>query len=202
MKQCKTCKQEKDSPEYYMYKEGNLHPNCKVCTRAKSRIQSKAYYEANKERVIKRTGAYRKANIKKMRPWYAEYRRGRSKTDLNFRLAHNLRKRISNYIAESRIEYTFKRTRSVIDCLGCSTEELIRHLEAHWEEGMCWDNYGSGQKKWQIDHTVPLHAFNLTKKSEFLKANHYTNLKPMWARLNLKKGKNLEYNVPTSVPQL
>jgi hypothetical protein len=36
---------------------------------------------------------------------------------------------------------------------------------------------------------VPLALFDLTNREQFLKACHYTNLQPMWAKDNISKGK-------------
>jgi len=49
---------------------------------------------------------------------------------------------------------------------------------------MGWHN----RAEWHIDHVKPLSSFDLSKKSEQLKANHYTNLQPMWAKENFAKG--------------
>jgi hypothetical protein len=42
------------------------------------------------------------------------------------------------------------------------------------------------RKAWHIDHVHPLASFDLTKESERIKAFHYTNLRPLWARANLR----------------
>lgn len=68
--------------------------------------------------------------------------------------------------------------------IGCSIEELKQYLEKQFKEGMTWDNYG----EWHIDHIIPCAAFDLTKEEEQLKCFNYTNLQPLWAEENEKKG--------------
>ena len=51
---------------------------------------------------------------------------------------------------------------------------------------MNWDNHG----EWHIDHHIPIASFNLLKEEE-QKCFHYTNLKPLWAKDNLSKGKKV-----------
>jgi len=43
-----------------------------------------------------------------------------------------------------------------------------------------------------IDHIKPLCSFDLDSTDEQKKASHYTNLRPMWATDNLKKGSKEE----------
>jgi len=64
----------------------------------------------------------------------------------------------------------------------------IRHLEKFWEPGMTWAKWGNGPGKWQIDHIIPLAAFDLTNREQFLSACHYTNLQPLWWEDNMTKG--------------
>jgi 5-methylcytosine-specific restriction endonuclease McrA len=49
---------------------------------------------------------------------------------------------------------------------------------------MNWKNYG----EWHIDHIIPLAYFDLTIEEELIQAWYYTNLQPLWAEENLKKG--------------
>jgi len=59
-------------------------------------------------------------------------------------------------------------------------------LETKFLEGMDWDNYGI--YGWHIDHIKPCSLFNLENIEEQKKCFHYTNLQPLWAIDNLKKG--------------
>ena len=50
---------------------------------------------------------------------------------------------------------------------------------------MTWENYG----EWHIDHRKPCASFDLTKEEEQKMCFHFTNLQPMWASMNISKGK-------------
>ena len=75
-------------------------------------------------------------------------------------------------------------------CSKCKIEkrvaELRDYLESKFQPGMTWDNWTTNG--WHIDHIKPLASFDLTDREQFLRACHYTNLQPLWAIDNLKKG--------------
>ena len=73
---------------------------------------------------------------------------------------------------------------SAVSDLGCTVSELRSYLEAQFLPGMSWENMG----KWHIDHIKPLAGFDLTNRECFLEACHYTNLQPLWAVDNIRKG--------------
>ena len=56
------------------------------------------------------------------------------------------------------------------------------YIESKFDNNMNWLNHGS---YWHIDHIIPLSwAKNV---EEVIKLNHYTNMQPLEASLNLKK---------------
>ena len=64
-------------------------------------------------------------------------------------------------------------------------EELMAHLERQFLPGMTWDNRGD----WHIDHIVPLSSFEFTGPDDanFQAAWALTNLRPLWAKDNIRK---------------
>jgi len=133
--------------------------------RDKLLIKKKEYYEANKKEINDKKTIYKKEK--------------RANCPL-YRLRDNLRSRLNK-----AIKGNYKSGSAVSD-LGCLIGELKIHLENQFEEGMSWENYG----KWHIDHIKALANFDLSNPEELKKACHYTNLQPMWAIDNLRKGIN------------
>ena len=77
------------------------------------------------------------------------------------------------------------KTNKTLDLVGCSVEFLREHLERQFKDGMSWDNCGS----WHIDHIIPLSSAN--NSEEMNKLCHYSNLQPLWAYDNLRKGNKI-----------
>ncbi|MCX6894769.1 MAG: hypothetical protein NTZ16_04565 [Verrucomicrobia bacterium] len=65
--------------------------------------------------------------------------------------------------------------------LGCSLEQFKSHLESRFTRGMSWRNYGSG---WHLDHKEPCSSFDLSNPEEQRRCFHYSNLQPLWAKVN------------------
>ena len=163
LKVCTKCKEEKTLDNFHVHKgKGTIRAACKTCS-SKAR---KEYYTKNKEATIKQ-------NIK--------YQNDRCKVDPNFKLRKRLRTRLYNAITSQRGQ---KSNRTMV-LTGCTIPYLRGYLEGKFKEGMTWENYGS----WHVDHIKPCASFDLTKKEEQEKCFHYTNLQPLWALENIKKGK-------------
>lgn len=68
--------------------------------------------------------------------------------------------------------------------LAYSQSALVTHIEAQFQDGMSWANYG----EWHIDHIKPCAAFNQDDPVQFAQCWALENLRPLWARENIRKG--------------
>lgn len=112
-------------------------------------------------------------------------------TDIRFKISCSLRIRLSNAIKNNQ------KSGSAVKDLGCSIEFLKQYFEQKFysnpETGkiMTWENYG----EWHIDHIIPLSSFDLTNRKQFIKACHYTNLQPLWAKDNFEKSNTISVKI-------
>lgn len=143
-------------------------------------IKNKERYKNNKEKYLINQREYNKTHKKERSEYNYQYQKNRLKTDINYKIICSLRDRLRKAIRFNQ------KSGSAVKDLGCSISELKLHLESKFQFGMSWDNYG--YNGWHIDHIKPLSRFNLQNREDFLKANNYTNLQPLWAEDNLKKG--------------
>lgn len=188
MKYCGICKLEKDTQFFSISKstKGGLQTRCKPC-RADYYAKRKAYFKQqmaeyqkiNKESVQIAQKAWAVANKELIRLKRRAYERQLRKTNLNYKLSQALRTRIGKALKAG------KKSGSAVADLGCSIPQLREYLEQQFQPGMSWNNHGL--YGWHIDHIMPLSNFNLSIREEFLKACHYTNLQPLWAKQNLLK---------------
>ena len=83
--------------------------------------------------------------------------------------------------------------------VGYAFDELRKHLEKQFTEGMSWDNYGMGG--WVIDHKIPKAIFNFTKPEhqDFRRCWALKNLQPMWERDNLIKQAKIDKHFQPSL---
>lgn len=139
----------------------------------------KSRYRQNPAHVRKICKRWEQANKDKIN----EAKRQHRKDDPSCAIACNLRSRLT--VALRRCNAL--KSVHLIELLGCSLDELISWLEARFYGGMNWDNYG----KWHVDHIQPCSSFDLTSLEEQRRCFHYTNLQPLWALDNLRKGAQL-----------
>jgi hypothetical protein len=114
------------------------------------------------------------------------YYRQKYKTQINYRICHNMRSRIAAALKKN------VKSKSTKELLGCSIPDLIKHIESKFKPGMSWENYG--HKGWHIDHIKPLLAEgnNLQDERLLKELCHYTNLQPLWCFENISKSNHIK----------
>lgn len=189
-KLCTKCKSQKSRSEFHKRtasKDG-LTPDCRVCrgrsahawskknsdrvkanyarwlkqNHERNRLYYKAYYQANKVKVL--------ANVYKLR-------NRKLKEDPLYRATKALR----NLTTQAFHRKGYKKRSKCNALLGCSFQIAKRFIEVQFLPGMSWANHG----EWHIDHRVPLASAKTIADRERL--CHYTNLQPLWAADNLRK---------------
>jgi hypothetical protein len=195
MRETRYLNSEKKSISDKKYREAN---------KEKIREVQKRYREENKEKIKMNKRRYHEDNaaaiIKKSSEWYFKNKKLKQEYDKEYRKRTSsklkerfitryyeepifrLRDNIRGLILQSFKKNGYSKKSKTMEIIGCSFDELKRHLESKFKEGMSWDNRG----EWHIDHIIPL-ALGATEE-EVIALNHYTNLQPLWAKDNLSKG--------------
>jgi hypothetical protein len=172
-------------------KEKNLEGVKKDPLRNEKRLTKAREKRKNRseEQKIKDRGAvvrYRSKNLEKVRASHRKSKKMmyiRRKSDPLFKLIRNARSRIGKILKLKNI----KKLKSTIESLGCTPEFFKKHIEKQWKPGMTWKNYKTDG--WHVDHKDPLDL--AMTPEDVVELSHYTNLQPMWATENLKKGNKI-----------
>jgi len=140
--------------------------------------KGKEYYIKNKNEIIKKNIAYKNH---------------RRKNDLKTKLVYKLSKALRNTL---KIKGR-KKNIPTIKLIGCSRTKLLKWIENQFynhpqtNKEMNWSNWGTqkigGEKKWHIDHIIPISRIEIDKPETIVFTCHFTNLRPLWADENLKK---------------
>lgn len=170
-KVCSKCKESKPSDGFYINKlnRSGLSAWCRSCMRE---FGGKGeWVKANKERHLLYSRNYKR-----------EYMRKRRNEDSVFRIVSAMRSRLYSILRKRALG----KNCSTMDLVGCSVDFLRSYLESKFVTGMTWEKYG--KYGWHVDHVVPLSSFDLADMEQRRVAFHFTNLQPLWASDNLRKG--------------
>ena len=172
-----------EQKDYYeQNKQEVLDRNKKYRDENKESVEAtnKQYYENNKAKIRAYRKQWRADNKDRVNELTRIRSKERRKTDINYKIKGNLRGRLYKAVKG------LAKSDTTLNLLGCDIEYLKTHLELRFDNGMSWDNYG----EWHIDHIAPCVSFDLSNSEEQEECFHYTNLQPLWAEDNLKKGIN------------
>jgi hypothetical protein len=202
-KTCSKCNTERDTTEYRKAKQARdgLRSICKPCdklfekghraTTVEKRSKAATEYRAkNRDKLNKYHQDWYEKNLKDKgvhsdRPEYYQHYRSmvnqtqkeRLKEDLAFKIKRNVGRMMKNF---------FNKTRRTYEIVGCTQE--------HFHEWILWQadlddidmqQYG---EDYHIDHVVPCAAFRLADEEEQRWCFNWSNMRPMLAVENIRKG--------------
>lgn len=194
---CRECKEEKNICEFNIYNKvkGYRINVCKLCkskyqkeynkNTSEIRRKIKKEYRIKNSNFIKlKKKKYYEENKEKIREYKRKWETDKRKNNLLFKLKQLVRGRIYKFIKSTNGK--IYKSNKTFDIVGCSPEQLKEHIEKQFTDGMSWELMG---KYIHIDHIIPLSTSNT--QEDMYKLCHYTNLQPLWAEDNLKKGDKL-----------
>ena len=149
-------------------------------------VYQEKYRKKNREKINQKIREWYYKNKDRVRANQRIYEReGAYRNSLHFKIKDGMRKRILEVLKRDG----GKKTQRTMKLVGCTVEELKQHIEKQFKPGMSWKK----RHLFHIDHIIPCASFDLTKLSQQKKCFHYTNLQPLWAIDNIKKGAKLNY---------
>lgn len=170
------------SREYYKKNNEKIKANAKrhrEMNPEKTKEKKKDEYLRNRKKYISRAKSWSEKNKERRKEIAVSYARRFSSDPKNkpIIIARKMLSRVLNLTGKT------KRTKTELE-LGYTKEELRRHIEKNFSDGMSWENHGS----WHIDHIVPISEMVSLGVECPKKINALSNLIPVWAFDNLSKG--------------
>lgn len=179
MKVCTHCLQVKSPDDFGAHPQtrDRLQSWCKQCTARLPRPCRSQYMKEWRAKNIKHVLAFRRRPDQRKK--HADNERTKRHANAGARVLHNLRRRVLRALrGNTKTNYTMALT-------GCSAPDLVNHLEKQFQPGMSWQNYGP---IWHVDHVRPCASFDLRDSEQQKQCFHFTNLQPLFAADNLRKG--------------
>ena len=185
IKKCCRCKNVLLKSSFYKNKtkRDGYASDCVSCRKQyynENREKTKKYYEENRDKIKK----YRFDNKDKINECF----RKRKDSDLNFKLASNLRSRTSTAFKSQNV----RKTNKTFDLLGCSHSFFKNWIIHQLYGNMTIENYGT---VWQIDHCSAVASFNLLDENDMKKCFNWINLRPMYSSENISKNAKIDYHL-------
>ena len=159
------CKCEKDCLKTNFQKSKNmsdgLHPQCIYCRKVyynENREKTRKYYSENRDKIRKTFSENRDQINTRMN----EYFKNRIRTDVNFRLIRNTRRRIDHALNDK------SKSSSTKEILGIDTDTYKLWIEFQMAPEMNWSNI-------EIDHVKPISSFDISDDEQLKEAFNWRN---------------------------
>lgn len=145
----------------------------------KVKANGQRWLEKNRTKKIASRVEWRKNNLEKDRATRRAWDKKKRKENPGFKLRQNLAVRVRKVLKG------INKSKTTVLLIGCSILELKERLERGFKPGMTWKNYGP---VWHVDHIKPCAKFDLSIPEQQMKCFHYSNLQPLFASENIRKG--------------
>ena len=179
MKKCSKCLKVKELTEFNRNntKKDGFSGVCRVCmkywtkqwrlkNKAKINAAYKKYYRKHWAAKQAYSKQYAKEHREELKVYKRDYCRRMRISSVQFRLQERMRIRcrraFNGTLKDSMISYY----------LGCDREHFLKHLRLTLKKGLTW----ADRNDYDIDHIIPLNAYNLLTTLGRRRCSHYTNL--------------------------
>ena len=176
VKKCCRCKLIGLKSNFYKSKNmsDGLHPQCISCSKEyynDNRDRVKQYYLDNRDRIKE----YQLKNRNQINTRMNEYIKNRIKTDVNFRVIRNTRRRIHHALNGK------SKSSSTRDILGMDIDLYRKWIDFQMTPEMNWENI-------DIDQVKAICLFDVTKDKELKEAFSWKNTQPLLKHDHHQKG--------------
>jgi hypothetical protein len=177
---CKIC-WSKDRKAYYQKnKEDIIKKQLENYHNDKSKAIKR--YNDNKDKFSEKNAKYYLNNKETINRKKQERHRVRMIEEPLYKLTYNIRRNIKSSLKA----HNYTKSSKTHQLLGCSFDEFKTHIESKFEPWMNWDNYGkyNGELNygWDFDHIIPLSSAKSEK--EMVGLLHFSNVQPLCSKIN------------------
>jgi hypothetical protein len=164
--------------------KGGSHKRCEECRKLEAREKSIRWRINNPDRASEASKSHeakRKNNPRRVAKVRVYTKRKTQKRTAE--PGRNLHHRMSQLVRTGLKEQ--KGGKTWLSMVPYTVEQLMRHLERQFVDGMSWSNMG----EWHIDHVIPRAFFNFSspEDEDFKACWALSNLQPLWSADNIKK---------------
>ena len=173
IKKCLKCDNEKELSEFSYRNDTHKYRNqCRDCIK----LMKKEYQTINKDKINLYNKNYFQHNKNKIN----QSRKNRRKTDVNFRLICNTRRRIHHALNGK------SKSSSTRDILVIDIDVYRKWIEFQMTPEMNWSNN-------KIDHVKAISLFDVSKDEELREAFSWKNTQPLLKHDHQKKGTEFNF---------
>lgn len=197
---CKTCKSKSDArykannqdaikerdKKYYALNSDKIKDRAKEWYenhQERAKQNRSAWYEKNWDICKQKRTEWNQKNKEFLKAYMNTYMKLRYKNDIHFKIKH---------LVSARLRHCIAKNTSTLDYMGCSLDFFKTWIEYQMNETMTWENHGTC---WHFDHVVPCNAFDFSNESDVFKCFHWSNIRPLDAIENIRKGDTIQEDV-------